>query len=103
MWFHSLWSSRPSVRNLLGFSCQRHTIRRQGRWARPQMDVLEDRRAPAVQLLYTGPGSNLNLTELVSGATPTVTTSRSPRLTCSRSTWARATPSTPPPARRRLA
>jgi sugar lactone lactonase YvrE len=39
------------------------------------MEVLEHRLAPAVQLIYTGPGSMLSLTEGVSGATPTVTIS----------------------------
>jgi DNA-binding beta-propeller fold protein YncE len=41
------------------------------------MEVLEHRLAPAVQLLYTGPGSTLSLTEGVSGATPTVAISES--------------------------
>jgi DNA-binding beta-propeller fold protein YncE len=41
------------------------------------MEVLEHRLAPAVQLLYTGPGGTLSLTEGASGATPTVTVSES--------------------------
>src|SRR5262249_46419488 len=70
-------NSRPWLRKLFGFSVYRHTITRKGRWARPQMEVLEHRLAPAVQLLYTGPGSTLSLTEGMSGATPTVTISES--------------------------
>jgi sugar lactone lactonase YvrE len=67
--------SRPWLRKLFGLSFKRHTLKRKGRWARPQMEVLEHRLAPAVQLLYTAPGSTLSLTEGVSGATPTVTIS----------------------------
>src|SRR5260370_8146799 len=68
-------NSRHWLRKLFGFSFQRHTITRKGRWARPQMEVLEHRLAPTVQLIYTGPGSTLSLTEGVSGATPPVTIS----------------------------
>src|SRR6516165_1159294 len=32
---------RPWLRKLFGFSFGRHTIKRKGRWARPQMEVLE--------------------------------------------------------------
>ena len=68
---------RPWLRKLFGFSLQRHTITRKGHWVRPQMEVLEHRLAPTVQLIYTGPGGTLSLTEGVSGATPTVTVSES--------------------------
>src|SRR6516164_6383785 len=68
---------RPWLRKLFGFSLQRHTITRKGRWARPQMEVLERRLAPTVQLIYTGPGGTLSLTEDASGATPAVTVSES--------------------------
>jgi DNA-binding beta-propeller fold protein YncE len=68
---------RRWLRKLFGFSVGRHTVTRKGRWARPQMEVLEHRLAPAVQLLYTAPGSTLSLTEGLSGATPTVTISES--------------------------
>jgi hypothetical protein len=70
-------NSRPWLRKLFGFSFQRYPITRKGRWARPRMEVLEDRLAPAVQLIYTAPGSILSLMEGVSGATPTVTISES--------------------------
>jgi DNA-binding beta-propeller fold protein YncE len=69
--------SRPWLRKLFGFSLQRHTITRKGHWVRPQMEVLEHRLAPTVQLIYTGPGSTLSLTEGASGATPTITISES--------------------------
>jgi hypothetical protein len=42
---------------------------------RPLLEALEDRLAPAVQLMYGGPGSVLSLLEQVSGATPAVTIS----------------------------
>ena len=41
--------------------------------ARLRLEALEDRLAPAVQLLYGGPGTVLSLLEQVSGATPAVT------------------------------
>jgi hypothetical protein len=37
--------------------------------ARPGLEALEDRLAPAVQLTYGGPGTSLVLQELLSGAT----------------------------------
>src|SRR5262249_33549046 len=43
--------------------------------ARPRLEALEGRLAPAVQLLYDGPGTALSLRELLSGATPAVTLS----------------------------
>jgi len=68
-------NSRPWLRKFLGMPFQRHALTRKGRWARPQMEMLEHRLAPAVQLLYTAPGSTLSLTEGMSGATPTITIS----------------------------
>jgi hypothetical protein len=70
-------TSRPWLRKLFGFSFQRYTITRNRRWVRPQVEALEDRLSPTVQLVYPGPGSILSLTEGVSGATPTVTISES--------------------------
>src|SRR5262249_12300709 len=40
--------------------------------ARPRLEALEDRLAPAVQLLYLGAGTPMSLQELVGGATPSV-------------------------------
>jgi hypothetical protein len=45
--------------------------------ARPRLEALEDRLAPAVQLTYGGPGTALGLQVLVSGATQAVTVSES--------------------------
>src|SRR5262245_66180821 len=42
---------------------------------RPRLEALDHRLAPAVQLLYGGPGSALSLHELLSGDTPAVTVS----------------------------
>src|SRR5262245_62455795 len=60
-----------SLRSLIR---QRFSAKPQSR-ARLLLEALEDRLAPAVQLTYGGPGTVLDLKELVSGATPSVTIS----------------------------
>jgi hypothetical protein len=64
--------SRPWWHKLPGLAAPRPTAARNGRRTRPKLELLENRLAPAVQLGYGGPGSALNLTETVSGATPAV-------------------------------
>jgi hypothetical protein len=65
-------TSRSWIRRLFSSKARPSTPRRR---ARPRLEALEDRLAPAVQLTYGGLGTVLGLRELVSGATPAVTVS----------------------------
>ena len=56
-------------------SSRKRSPRGRAATAPPRLEPLEDRLAPAVALSYAGPGSLLSLTELLSGATPTVSVS----------------------------
>src|SRR5262245_59806951 len=68
--------SRRSPMSLRSLIRQRFSAKPQSR-ARLSLEALEDRLAPAVQLTYGGPGSVLDLKELISGATPSVSISES--------------------------
>jgi hypothetical protein len=71
--------------------------------ARPRLEALEDRLAPAAQLTYGGPGSVLRLQETVIGSTPAVVISfPSRRPACSGSTSGRRRLTPAPRARRRV-
>src|SRR5262245_20917111 len=63
---------RSLIRQRFGVKARPSTPRPRARLA---LEPLEDRLAPAIQLLHGGPGTPLSLQELVSGSTPFVSIS----------------------------